>query len=526
MVLAVINNPFHYEMEKLTMAFFPESKIRVEKMGTLEAVRRLEKIGASNEFSKLFPNDTEVVTVILYSDISAEKELGKDVKHKLIEILAQYESAESDLFIAETKTVSADMPVEDMELIAARLLYKVLSRVTGLSLGWGVLTGVRPSKLMHKLMTEMGEDGATDYFKDRLLVTPKKTELALSVAKAEQKIMSESNPDSFSFYVSIPFCPGRCSYCSFVSSAVNTPSAKKLIPTYFENLLTEIKKSGELAENSDIHLLSAYVGGGTPSILDADQIDMLLKTVYDSFDMSYCREFTFEAGRPDTITEAKLSAIMDNGIDRISINPQTMSDDVLAKVGRHHSARQVYDAFSAARLIGFNNINMDLIAGLPSDTLSGFEDSVKKLVDLSPESITVHTLAYKRSADLNFDDGLFAHGKETALMVDKASEILYDNGYIPYYMYRQTKSVGNLENVGWCKPGFESLYNIYMMEECHTILACGAGAVTKLKDPYGSELERIFNFKYPYEYNDRFEELLARKEVLTDFYARRTHGRD
>ncbi len=526
MVLAVINNPFHYEMEKLTMAFFPENKIRVEKIGTLEAVRSLDKLGASNEFSKLFPNDTEVITVILYSDIPAEKELGKGVKHKLIEILVQFESEESDDFLAEAETVLADMPIEDMELVAARLLYKILSRVTGVEPSWGVLTGVRPSKLMHKLMTEMGEDGAKSYFTDSLLVTPEKTELAISVAKAEQKIMMESKPDSFSLYVSIPFCPGRCSYCSFVSSAVNTPSAKKLIPVYFENLLTEIRRSGELARGTGIQMLSAYVGGGTPSILTAEQIDTLLRTVYSSFDMSQCREFTFEAGRPDTITAEKLSAIMDNGIDRISINPQTMSDDVLAAVGRQHSVQQVYDAYSAARSLGFSNINMDLIAGLPTDTPSGFEDSVRKIVDLSPESITVHTLAYKRSSDLNFDDGLFAHGKDTALMVDKASEILYDNGYIPYYMYRQTKSVGNLENVGWCKPGYESLYNIFMMEECHTILACGAGAVTKLKDPYGPELERIFNFKYPYEYNDRFEELLARKEALTNFYARRTHGRD
>lgn len=523
MVLAVINNPFHYEMEKLTMAFFPETKFRVERIGTLEAVRRFGKIGASNEFSKLFPNDTEVITVMLYSDISAEKETGRNAKHKLIEILVQFESTESDEFLAEAESVPCDMPIENMELVAARLLYRVLSKATGVEPSWGVLTGVRPSKLMHKLMTEMGDEGAKSYFTDSLLVTPKKTELAMSVAKAEQKIMAESKPDSFSFYVSIPFCPGRCSYCSFVSSAVNTPSAQKLIPVYFENLLAEIKRSGELAREAGIQMLSAYVGGGTPSILTAEQIDTLLQTVYASFDMSHCREFTFEAGRPDTITAEKLSAIMDNGIDRISINPQTMSDDVLSAVGRHHSVQQVYDAYSAARSLGFRNINMDLIAGLPSDTPSGFEDSVRKIVDLSPESITVHTLSYKRSSDLSFDDGMFAHTKDTALMVDKASEILYDNGYIPYYMYRQTKSVGNLENVGWCKPGYESIYNIYMMEECHTILACGAGAVTKLKDPYGLKLERIFNFKYPYEYNDRFEELLARKEALRDFYARRTH---
>ena len=502
MVLVIINNKFHYEMEKLTMAFFPETKVNVRKTASL----------SETEYEELKKAETEVLTVELLRDPTDR-------------IKVTYTDAEKDLYIEESAT-EQDIDVNgDLELLAARVLYSVLSKATGIEPSWGVLTGIRPSKLMHKFMMELGDDGARDYFENKFLVSKTKTRLAMNVAKTENEIMAKSRPESFSLYISIPFCPGRCSYCSFVSSAVNTPSAKKIIPVYFENLLTEVKRSAEIADEAGIKMMSGYVGGGTPSTLSAEQIDRLLKTVKSSFDMSDCTEFTFEAGRPDTITKEKLIAIMENGIDRISINPQTMSDSVLREVGRKHTSQQIYDAYHDARELGFKNINMDLIAGLPTDTVEGFEDSIRKVIDLSPECITVHTLAYKRSSDLKLEGGLFSHGKNTAIMVDTANRLLYENGYIPYYMYRQARSVGNLENVGWCKPGYESTYNIFMMEECHSILACGAGAVTKLKDPDGPEIERVFNFKYPYEYNNRFDELLARKESVTDFYRRRGYGR-
>ena len=280
-------------------------------------------------------------------------------------------------------------------------------------------------------------------------------------------------------------------------------------------------------------LLGAYAGLGTHpfgnnSVLTLDlqgqyiyyfeQIRRLLKTVNHGFDMSACTEFTFEAGRPDTITTDKLAACLEGGVDRISINPQTMSDGVLAAVGRAHTASDVIKVFDDARRLGFKNINMDLIAGLPTDTFEGFKYSLSELIKLSPESITVHTLAYKRSSDLDYRDGLFSATRNVSLMVDHATDTLYANGYIPYYMYRQAKSVGNLENVGWCKPGFESRYNIFMMEECHTILACGAGAVTKLKEPGGMQISRIFNFKYPFEYNSNFAEQINRKKAISEFY--------
>ena len=492
MVINVIDNPFHYEMEKLTAQFFPFIRGKV-----------------NTEPPFLYPDDDFTI------DVKMEELSGDDVFMSVT-----YSDPGNNVYISKSERAKNKKihGANDAELCAARLLYEVLSEVSGVTLNWGVLTGVRPSKVMHNMINELGEEGALLYFEKSLLVSKDKAKLALSVAKAETEIMSRSKPENFSFYVSIPFCPGRCSYCSFVSSAVNKDSVKTIIPTYFENLIKEIKYTGELSKNAGLKMLSAYVGGGTPGVLTARQIDELLLTVRSSYDLSECKEFTFEAGRPDTITMDKLHSMKNGGIDRISINPQTMDEKILHAVGRNHSIKEVYDSFDLAREAGFSNINMDLIAGLPGDTLKGFERSVMELCRLSPESITVHTLAYKRSSDLELSKKLFANGNITREMVNRANEILYENGYIPYYMYRQAKTVGNLENVGWCKPGYESIYNIYMMEECHSIFACGAGAVTKLQKHGEKKIERIYNYKYPYEYNNQFEEIMNRKKPIKGFF--------
>ncbi|MBR6479425.1 MAG: coproporphyrinogen dehydrogenase HemZ [Clostridia bacterium] len=485
MVLAVNVSEYSYELEKLTCSFFPEEHVDV-------LINGLKKDGSKPREDILSSSTAVSVNVSSDSTVVEYCQDGKTV-----------------LEMTETGT---------SELHAARLLYKVLSKVLDRELGWGILTGIRPSKLLIHLMEENGREEGTEAFKTQYLVSDKKTSLALSVADAEERIIKTSKPNSFSLYISIPFCPSRCSYCSFVSSAVNTETVRKEFEPYFENLLKEIEYTAETAKSCGLELLSVYVGGGTPSTLSAEQIRRLLKTVNHGFDMSACTEFTFEAGRPDTITTDKLAACLEGGVDRISINPQTMSDDVLAAVGRAHTASDVIKVFDDARRLGFKNINMDLIAGLPTDTFEGFKHSLSELIKLSPESITVHTLAYKRSSDLDYRDGLFSATRNVSLMVDFANDTLYANGYIPYYMYRQAKSVGNLENVGWCKPGFESRYNIFMMEECHTILACGAGAVTKLKEPGGMQISRIFNFKYPFEYNSNFAEQINRKKAISEFY--------
>lgn len=503
MVLIVNGNDYAYELEKLTSCFFQEEAVKVIIDG---------KLKDGEEPAPEILNDLPSVEV-------TTETIGEFTK-----VSAAYTS-ESGNIISESEDnrlipCSLANSEDSIELHCAQLLYKVLCKATGITPGWGILTGIRPSKLLIRLMEEKGKEEGIEYFKNSFYVTEKKTKLALDVAKTEESIIGTSTPDAFSLYISIPFCPSRCSYCSFVSSAVDTPTAKKAFVPYFENLLKEIKYTGEIAKQSGIKMFSAYVGGGTPSTLSAEQIERLLLTVRDSFDMSFCKEFTFEAGRPDTITKDKLRACRDGAVDRISINPQTMSNEVLKLVGRRHTAELCVDAFNTATDIGFDNINMDLIAGLPGDTLDGFKDSVNKVIALGPSNITVHALAYKRSSDLDYSSGLFSFARDISSMVDYANDALYSAGYIPYYMYRQAKSVGNLENVGWCKPGYESKYNIFMMEECHTILACGAGAVTKLKEPNGSNITRIFNFKYPFEYNDKFEEQISRKKAVLDFYGK------
>ena len=264
------------------------------------------------------------------------------------------------------------------------------------------------------------------------------------------------------------------------------------------------------------------MGGGTPTALDADSLKTVTDAIRESFDLSTCREYTIESGRPDSITREKLEVIKNCGAQRISINPQTFNDDVLKEIGRRHSAQMTKDSMRLARECGFDNINMDIIAGLPTDTLESFENTVDTVLSFSPENVTVHTLALKRSSTLVTEDKERGDGETANRMLTLASEKLTENGYEPYYMYRQSKCLGNLENVGWAKKGYECLYNVFMMEECHTVLAVGAGAVTKLKNPDANEIERIFNYKYPYEYINGFEEIEKRKDRILSFYRERT----
>ena len=377
----------------------------------------------------------------------------------------------------------------DRELVLSKLLYEAMSELTGIRPKWGVMTGVRPVKRVNRY-----------------------------IAQVQSRIMPTVGERSFSLYVSIPFCPTRCSYCSFISQTIG--SGKKLIPLYIDNLCREIRYTGELAARLGLSLDTVYFGGGTPTSFEAEQLARIMGTVSESFDMSRVREYTVEAGRADTITREKLAAIKENGCSRISVNPQTLNNSVLEVIGRRHTAEQFFSAFELARELGFEHINTDIIAGLPTDTPESFASTVDGLIDLGPENITVHTLSIKRAADLNF-----AGNKSEVLtspagvMVDHAAKRLTEAGYQPYYLYRQKNMLENLENIGWSKPGEESLYNIFIMEEIQTILAVGAGASTKLVDLEGGRLERIFNYKHPLEYNKHFDLMIDKKKEIVDFYA-------
>lgn len=487
MILWIDGHDFHYEMENLCRVFFPDEQIKTV---------RADEAG-----------DPHVKT-----SLRTVPDGGCAV---FCEVLLKGERYASEAIIPEQQAQEEG----ECERRMAVALFDALSRATGYRPQWGILTGVRPSKLMNRLIAQYGVDGARNYFRKRLLVCADKTELAFHVAHAEKRILDTSRPESCSLYISIPFCPTRCSYCSFVSHSITASKAKKLLPRYVELLCEELARTGRIVSELGLRLETVYYGGGTPTTLDAEDLLRIHAVLKEHFDLSTVREYTVEAGRPDTVTAQRLEALKGMGATRISINPQSFNDEVLAEIGRSHTAQCAEDAFLLARAYGFSNINMDLIAGLPKDTLESFQKTLEKTISLDPESVTVHTLALKRSSTLVTQQKKTGDASLTGEMLVCAQKALTDAGHFPYYMYRQSRCLGNLENVGWCKPGHEGLYNIFMMEECHTVLAAGAGAVTKLKAPHGEMIERIFNYKYPYEYNERFEALMQRKERIKQFYA-------
>lgn len=479
MNLYVKNHKFHFELENLARLYFPNEKITV--------IRDFSELCEPYVYTE---KSQDITVSVKINDFSAKK------------------------------TAKATDDYDKDELIICQLLYKILCDFTGLTQPWGMLTGVRPVKLLRKLRQEFGSAEASRIMLEDFYVSNEKLSLAKETEINEKKILDLSQPKSFSLYVGIPFCPSRCSYCSFVMSSIER--AKKLIEPYVDLLCEEIRVTAEIANSLGLQLETVYFGGGTPTTLNADQLNRVLGTVNSCFDMSNCREFTVEGGRPDTIDSERLFALKENKVDRISINPQTINDEVLKTIGRKHTAQQFFDSFDLARKCGFNNINTDLIAGLPADTAESFIESLNAMRRLDAECITVHTLCMKRASTLTTNGALLNldDANTARRMLEYTHSKLTSDGYIPYYMYRQSRMVGNLENVGWSKKGFESLYNVYVMDETHTILACGSGGVTKLRNPYSEKdyLERIFNFKYPYEYVQRFDEMLERKQNIKDFY--------
>lgn len=472
--LYIVNHKFHYEMENLIRVFYPNEKI--------EKIYDDENLQGDFVYTSIDENITVRLSV---SGFDKTLETKKDVK--------------------------------DKELEMAILLYRLLVEQSNKNQPWGLLTGIRPVKLFDNISKEEGPDNTEKIFREKFFVSENKTKLTREIYEVEKKIKDESENNSFSLYVSIPFCPSRCNYCSFVSSSVE--KIKHIVPKYIELLLKEIEYTAKLVDKAKLKLKSVYIGGGTPTTLSSDDLQRIINKIKEEFDFSDCVEFTVEAGRPDTITREKLLMLKDSNVTRISINPQTLNDEVLRIIGRKHTSKETIDAFNLARDVGIDNINMDLIAGLQGDTYESFVDTIEGILKLSPESVTVHTLALKSGSNTFMKGGMLNqdYAKMTEMMVDYSRKRLCENQYIPYYMYRQSKMLGNLENVGYSKRGYESYYNIYIMEETHTILACGAGSVSKLKDPNSNYLERIFNFKYPYEYIDRFDEMLKRKDRLIDF---------
>lgn len=413
------------------------------------------------------------------------------------------------------KTVEAEKTVDftqdrtkqrTAKIAAGNVVLEVGSEILGYRPSWGMLTGVRPSKVaMEMLLNYNSKAKVRKILNNDYFVIPKKAALATDIARREQRIIGKPNIKDCSIYVSIPFCPSRCSYCSFVS--YTTPKLLALIPEYLDKLCSELTDILDTVNELQLNLKTIYIGGGTPTILTEEQLEKLLCLIASKTDVTKLEEFTLEGGRPDTITAGKLAIAKAYGITRISVNPQSLNDQVIKSIGRSHSIDDFYRAFEIAKQSGIKCINTDLIAGLPGDNFKHFSSTFDRIIALEPENITVHTFCVKKAADiLAQNQNIYSiRGGDVGKCVDYSQLRAQTAGYLPYYMYRQKNTVGNFENVGFALEGHEGLYNIYMMEEVHSIFAAGAGAVSKLVEYFpaniaSTKIIRHFNPKYPYEY--------------------------
>lgn len=383
---------------------------------------------------------------------------------------------------------------------------------------WGDVTGIRPVKIARTMLGSGGtKEDFVNKFQNELCVSDEKTQLTLKIAVSEMDILKNFNKNDVCLYIGVPFCKTRCLYCSFVTnSAANN---KKYMRSFIKNLKREIEYTAKLLKKTEYNVVALYFGGGTPTTLSAMDLEDVINKCYECFELNNLVEFTVEAGRPDTIDRQKLETLKKCGVTRISINPQTMNDNILKVIGRAHTVNDIYESFKLARECGFDNINMDLIAGLPSETFEEFENSVNRVIELAPECITVHTMSIKRGSILHEKLGDYALTNEDTVekMVNYSIKRLGDNKYFPYYLYRQKHMVGNFENIGYSKEGKECLYNIMIMEETNSIISMGCGGVTKIVNLPNDRIERVFNVKEAKDYVERIDEMIHRKDIILDW---------
>lgn len=396
----------------------------------------------------------------------------------------------------------------------------VLQDLTGITQKWGILTGVRPTKLLHKKLQEgIPAEVAHRQLKDEYLITDEKIALMQHIVDRQLTVVPDlySLEREVSIYIGIPFCPTKCAYCTFPAYAINGRQGS--VDSFLGGLHYEMRKIGEWLKEKGVRITTVYYGGGTPTSITAEEMDMLYEEMYNSFpDVTKIREITVEAGRPDTITPEKLDVLKKWKIDRISINPQSYTQETLKAIGRHHTVTETIEKYHLAREMGMNNINMDLIIGLPGEGLTEFTHSLAETEKLMPESLTVHTLSFKRASEMtkNKEKYKVADRTEVEKMMNLAEDWTADHGYVPYYLYRQKNILGNLENVGYSLPNQESIYNIMIMEEQQTIIGLGCGASSKFIDPVTGKITHFANPKDPKSYNDGFEAYTEEKIKILD----------
>jgi oxygen-independent coproporphyrinogen-3 oxidase len=469
MKLTFINSEkYRYESEATVRIFFPCEKIQIEIIND-------NSVDFQNIFQVVFENS------------------GVEYKWQ-IETEIDENSAQ----------IEKNIDTENAEYRLCKEIFLTLKNATGFTPPWGILTGVRPIKRILPYVDN--KKTALEYMQNFNLVTPKKALLAYETAVNQVEILRNSDETFADLYVSIPFCPSRCSYCSFVSSSID--KAGFLLPRYVECLCREIELIASQIEQNRHIISTVYFGGGTPTMLSAEQFRTVMGVIAKKIDLKNCREYTVEAGRPDTITAEKLQVFKDFSVTRISINPQTFNDEVRFSLGRKHSSEEIFKAYELAKNFGFD-VNMDLIAGLPGETSESFNNSLDTLIELAPENITVHSFASKKSADLFGQNVSASSANIINEEIDYSQKILTENGYSPYYLYRLKNMTGNLENVGYSKTGKACIYNIFMMDESRSVYGVGAGATTRIVR--NGHFKRNVNFKYPYEYVNDFEKVLNKK---------------
>ena len=391
-----------------------------------------------------------------------------------------------------------------------REIYDKLSELTGMKPEWGILTGIRPVKLYGEMLVSDGQDKAKEQLRNSYYISDEKLDLICDIYDRQIDFCGDAPEKSACVYIGIPFCPTRCVYCSFASNQVCDDEIEK----YFQALLKEVSYVGNRMRQTGIYAESIYIGGGTPTTLTAEQLEVLIETVYESFDTDRLLEFTVEAGRPDTITPEKLKVLKEHGVNRISINPQSMKKETLELIGRNHSPEDIIRAFEMAKLAKMDNINADIIARLPEESPEDFINTLKTVIAMEPTNITVHSLAVKRASRLKdiSPDFHYRQAQIVAEMLDEGRRILEDAGYKPYYLYRQKHMAGAFENVGYSLSGKECIYNIRIMDEHQHNIAMGAGGITKVYFPKENRLERVPNVYNYEEYINRIDEMINRKE--------------
>lgn len=412
-----------------------------------------------------------------------------------------------------------------MKRALSHVMLDVLEQYTGMTQQWGILTGVRPTKLYHKFRKEgLSDEQIFEKLKTDFRLSDLKINLLKEIVARQLHVIPDLDElgREISIYIGVPFCPTMCAYCTFPAYAIQSNRKAGRVEKFIDGLHIELRELGKWLTEKNMRITSIYWGGGTPTSIEADEMDALYKTMFESFpNTESIREITVEAGRPDTITPEKIEVLKKWGIDRISVNPQSYTQETLKAIGRHHTVEETIEKFWLSRNLGMNNINMDLIIGLPNEGIEEFQHSLDESAKMQPESLTVHTLSFKRASEMtrNKDKYKVADRDTVSQMMQMASDWTKENGYVPYYLYRQKNILGNLENVGYCKPGEESIYNIVIMEEVQTILGIGCGASSKFVHPETGKITQFHNPKDPAAYIMTFEEAIQKKiDILNELY--------